>query len=390
MVGVLIAQFGGHDDWDTIVWSFVSGICVLSREASLNDRRSAKCDGHSGKTSGTGSVAPPTLGRRWWKFEATGGWSQPWIFEFVLGGWMNANCCQTTPTIATEFAPEPCLKRIRVTGETRRGVNNWVKIKVVHGDLLAGDVKIYMAVNWGQTIFILSMQAILVIRVYALFNRSKKVLIFLATFYGLQTIATFVMLGFMFNKRALRGCVTSISPTIGSVTQDINLNSPSELLPFLQAMTILPVAFDTFVVLCTMGVSKARFGSKEIGGRMVYQCACENLDGGSFGVFCLYIVLLHSNLTWLSLMVAANYFTTELKVSGISFYTATYFFTALVVVVGPRMVISLRAVEKTRREGMILGTIQGTIRSGIREPLPQSETVMEIGGRLQATDEHCE
>ncbi|KAH7905585.1 hypothetical protein BJ138DRAFT_746422 [Hygrophoropsis aurantiaca] len=43
-------------------------------------------------------------------------------------------------------------------------------------------VNMYLAVSWAENIFLLAMQAILVIRVYALFNQSKKVLIFLATF----------------------------------------------------------------------------------------------------------------------------------------------------------------------------------------------------------------
>ncbi|KAH7908080.1 hypothetical protein BJ138DRAFT_1208636 [Hygrophoropsis aurantiaca] len=261
---------------------------------------------------------------------------------------------------------------------------DWTNSLWVYCRALYIYMKIYMAVNWGQTIFILTMQAILVIRVYALFNRSKKVLIFLVTFYGLQTIATFVMLGFMFNKRALHEYVTSISPTIGSVTQDINLNLPSKFFPFVQAMTILPVAFDTFLLFFALwAFLKHALEAKKLNGGWSINVLVRTLMAD-------HLVYFVCNLTWLSLMVAANYFTTELKVSGISFYTATYFFTALVVVVGPRMVISLRAVEKTRREGVILGTIQGTIRSGIREPLTQSETVMEIGGRFRATDEHCE
>ncbi|KAH7906834.1 hypothetical protein BJ138DRAFT_575574 [Hygrophoropsis aurantiaca] len=48
----------------------------------------------------------------------------------------------------------------------------------------------FLAITWAQKIYLLTMQAILAIRVYALFNRSKKVLIFLVIFYCLQTIAS--------------------------------------------------------------------------------------------------------------------------------------------------------------------------------------------------------
>ncbi|KAH7903628.1 hypothetical protein BJ138DRAFT_1191351 [Hygrophoropsis aurantiaca] len=65
------------------------------------------------------------------------------------------------------------------------------------------DVNLSMVVGWGQTVFILTMQTILVIRVYALFKQSKNVLIFLAMFYALQTAAIFVMTALLFNTRVL-------------------------------------------------------------------------------------------------------------------------------------------------------------------------------------------
>ncbi|KAH7906076.1 hypothetical protein BJ138DRAFT_673845 [Hygrophoropsis aurantiaca] len=92
------------------------------------------------------------------------------------------------------------------------------------------NVNIFLAINWGTNVFLLTMQAILVIRVYALFNRSKKVLIFLATFYTLQTIATFVMIGLLNNNRALHEYIASIGPAIGSVSQFPSTN-PSGYVP---------------------------------------------------------------------------------------------------------------------------------------------------------------
>ncbi|KAH7905588.1 hypothetical protein BJ138DRAFT_746801 [Hygrophoropsis aurantiaca] len=65
------------------------------------------------------------------------------------------------------------------------------------------NLNIMLAESWLQNIFPVAMQAILTIRVYALFNRSKKVLIVLAMLYALQAIATFVSTALLYNSRAL-------------------------------------------------------------------------------------------------------------------------------------------------------------------------------------------
>ncbi|KAH7903341.1 hypothetical protein BJ138DRAFT_1120486 [Hygrophoropsis aurantiaca] len=133
---------------------------------------------------------------------------------------------------------------------------------------VAAYVNMYLGVTWAQNIFLLTMQAILVIRVYALFNRSKKFLVFLATFYALQTAAIVVMTALLFNNRALPEygeralienyeayllqlaphLVASISPAIGSVTQTVNLN-PSAYFPVsTQGGTMVSVVFNTILL----------------------------------------------------------------------------------------------------------------------------------------------
>ncbi|KAH7904281.1 hypothetical protein BJ138DRAFT_1131023 [Hygrophoropsis aurantiaca] len=110
------------------------------------------------------------------------------------------------------------------------------------------NANIFFVLTWAQTVFMLTMQAILVIRVYALFNRSKKVLIFIATFYALQATAIFAMTASMVNKQTLHDFFISVGPPIGSVAQSFTLNNPPEYLTIGQATTYLAVAFDTILL----------------------------------------------------------------------------------------------------------------------------------------------
>ncbi|KAH7908754.1 hypothetical protein BJ138DRAFT_1103257 [Hygrophoropsis aurantiaca] len=89
-----------------------------------------------------------------------------------------------------------------------------------------------------------------------------------------------------------------------------------------------------------------------------------------------------SYLTWISLSLAPNYVIDGLFVLN----DVLNVFNALAVIAGPRMVISLRALEnKARGEG---GTFEGelsTIQFGIGEPPTQSEPTMEEGALFGTT-----
>ncbi|KAH7904162.1 hypothetical protein BJ138DRAFT_1184202 [Hygrophoropsis aurantiaca] len=243
------------------------------------------------------------------------------------------------------------------------------------------NLNIFLIVNWGQTVFILTMQAILVIRVYALFNQSKKVLVFLATVYALQTTATFVTVGIFSNKQALHDYVTSISPAIGSVTQNATTNPPSGFVLSLQAMTILPVAFDIILLFFALwAFVRHALEAKKLDGEWSINVLMRTLVADHL----MYFIC---NLTWLLLDLLTYYGSANGDLFIISIGGALNFFTALVVVAGPRIVISLRAVEnKTRGEGSRLEGELSAIRFGIQDP-PTQSGVMEIGGRFRATDE---
>ncbi|KAH7904417.1 hypothetical protein BJ138DRAFT_1237838 [Hygrophoropsis aurantiaca] len=122
----------------------------------------------------------------------------------------------------------------------------------------------------------------------------------------------------------------------------------------------------------------------------------KTLNGGwSINVLVKTLVADHllyfiCNLTWMSLSIATANNTEHNISSQLSGYVLSVV-NPLVVVAGPRMVISLRTTEnKTRGEG---GTLEGeisTIRFGIGEPPAQSESVMEEGGGFRAMDENVQ
>ncbi|KAH7903663.1 hypothetical protein BJ138DRAFT_1167787 [Hygrophoropsis aurantiaca] len=239
----------------------------------------------------------------------------------------------------------------------------------------SGFVSIYLAVNWANNIFLLTMQAILVIRVYALFNRSKKVLIFLATFYVLQAIATIAITGLIANKRVLDKSFTYAGPALGSVVQGFVTNFPTFLLTAERDNSILSVVFDS-ILLC---FALWAFGKHALEAKTLNK-------GWSINVLVRTVVADHllyfvCNLIWLSLALATTNAGDSYTILGILVNDLSILSATLVVVAGPRMVISLRTIEnKTRGEGETLEGEMSTIRFGVREPPAQSESVMEEGG----------
>ncbi|KAH7912657.1 hypothetical protein BJ138DRAFT_1147766 [Hygrophoropsis aurantiaca] len=231
------------------------------------------------------------------------------------------------------------------------------------------NVNIYLAVNWGSNIFYLSMQAILVIRVYALFSRSKKVLVFLSTLYVLQATTVFVMAGLLLNNRVVHKYFVAISPAYGSVAQIADVNPSAFFFPA-QDSTILSVIFDAILLFFALWAF-VRHASE-----------AKKLDGGwSINVLVRTLVADHlvyfvCYLTWMSLSLASNY----IYNGFVQFNNVLNAFNALAVVAGPRMVISLRAQEyKTRGVEKTSNGEMSTIQFGAREPLTQTESIMEEG-----------
>ncbi|KAH7904473.1 hypothetical protein BJ138DRAFT_1166443 [Hygrophoropsis aurantiaca] len=242
------------------------------------------------------------------------------------------------------------------------------------------NFNIILAETWLQNIFLVTMQAILVIRVYAAFNRSKKVLVFLATLYALQATATLVLTALLFNNRVLHEYIASISPAIGSVVQNVNTNA-SAYTPFVQNDMFPPLVFDTILLFFALWAF------------IRHALEAKTLDGGwSVNVLVKTLVADHLmyfiySQIWMTLTIAANYATDEPKTAIL--IGAFNVFNALVVVFGPRMVTSLRATEKkTTGQGRSSEGEVSTIRFAIQEPPIQLESVTEEGGGSQAADEN--
>ncbi|KAH7905250.1 hypothetical protein BJ138DRAFT_1165126 [Hygrophoropsis aurantiaca] len=250
----------------------------------------------------------------------------------------------------------------------------------------SGYVNMSLAIGWAENIFLLAMQAILVIRVYALFNQSRKVLIFLAISYVLQATASFVIVGLVYNERALHEYYTFVGPAIGRIAQPVLVNPAAlpSLITLCRDSTIYSIVFDTILLLFALWAF------------VIHTLEAKTLDGGwSINVLVRTLIADHllyfvCNLIWLSLSIAIS----NAELGGLSVILLndmTSVFNALVVVFGPRMVVSLRTTEnKTRGEG---GTLEGevsTIRFGVREPPTQSESNMEEGGGFRAVVENAQ
>ncbi|KAH7904276.1 hypothetical protein BJ138DRAFT_1131028 [Hygrophoropsis aurantiaca] len=249
------------------------------------------------------------------------------------------------------------------------------------------NVNLYLAVNWADNIFLLTMKAILAIRVYALFNRSKTVLIFLATFYCLQSTTVIVVAALLYNNRVAQDYFIFIGPFINDLPQTVVVNTSA--LFSSQDATMLSV------VINAVGDTVLLFFA-------LWALVRHALEAKSFNEGCSINVLVRTmaadhlmyfvcNLAWLSSSLAANYIT-GFYVSVSLVKNVLNVFNALAVVSGPRMVISLRKTENRTRHGGHDGTMTlddelSTIRFGVREP-SQVESVMEKGNGCQATDEN--
>ncbi|KAH7907866.1 hypothetical protein BJ138DRAFT_428314 [Hygrophoropsis aurantiaca] len=162
------------------------------------------------------------------------------------------------------------------------------------------NLNIYLVVNWTSNIFLLSMQAILVIRVYALCNRAKKVLIFLAAFYALQVTVVFVAAGLLLNNRATHQFIVSISPAYGSVTQIMTSNTPTFLVEA-HASTILSAVFDVVLLFFALwAFVRHSLEAKKLHGGWSINVLVRTMVADHLMYYICYVI-------WLSIALATNY-----------------------------------------------------------------------------------
>ncbi|KAH7907642.1 hypothetical protein BJ138DRAFT_1159619, partial [Hygrophoropsis aurantiaca] len=107
-------------------------------------------------------------------------------------------------------------------------------------------IAMYLAINWSSNIFVIVMQGILLMRIYALWNQSRNLMILLAIGFCLQAIAVLVMAGLIFNLPVMHRFVISVGASIGSVAQTIDVRS-SVFYPPPQDSTIIVLVYDAII-----------------------------------------------------------------------------------------------------------------------------------------------
>ncbi|KAH7904964.1 hypothetical protein BJ138DRAFT_844473 [Hygrophoropsis aurantiaca] len=239
------------------------------------------------------------------------------------------------------------------------------------------NVTMLMAVNWAGNIFTLTMQVILMVRVYVLTNKSRAILVFLGIFYVLQATGVIALTALMYNSRVLHEYGISVGPAVGSVEQIVNYNTSANTVRVYsvinQQSPILSVIFDIVLLFFALrAFLKHALEAKRWDGKWSVNVLVRT-------VMADHLVYFVCNLTWLLLNLILGYISSVAEIKAFTAVLNNFYsvLSALVIVTGPRMVISLRATEnRTRRESS--GWELSTIQFGVREPPTQSLSGMEV------------
>ncbi|KAH7907909.1 hypothetical protein BJ138DRAFT_424659 [Hygrophoropsis aurantiaca] len=228
------------------------------------------------------------------------------------------------------------------------------------------NINIVMAGNWSINIFATVMDAILLVRAYALCNQSKITLCILLICFFVQMVVVFILMGTEYNAITIRKFVQYVGAPIGSVTQDIGENITAFVPPPL-VVTVVQLAFNIIVFGFAMSafVRHAR-ESKELHGR--------------WSVSPLLKLLIHDQMIYFFCYVVWQALDLPVDAPGLpqnqALTTIADALDALVIIAGPRMVISLRA-QETKLVGERFQTEFSTINFGAGEVLslqPMNQT----------------
>ncbi|KAH7920729.1 hypothetical protein BV22DRAFT_1039504 [Leucogyrophana mollusca] len=223
------------------------------------------------------------------------------------------------------------------------------------------------------------MQAILVVRVYALYDRSKKLLAFLLACFCCEAIVMLVTSGTLFNFSAIGrfgaskcltrvstlgsvivGAVVAMGPNSqGSVDEEATLDY-SAFEPLIVIYVMMQVTFNMILLAFALvaAVGHAREARRQHG-----TWSINPLVKALVADHMIYFIV---QVLWQAMlipMILPNIIPTEsLELDGI-----ISFFNAFAVSAGPRMVISLRGQELKTVEGTSYGELS-TIQFGAKDP----------------------
>ncbi|KAH7911245.1 hypothetical protein BJ138DRAFT_949713 [Hygrophoropsis aurantiaca] len=111
------------------------------------------------------------------------------------------------------------------------------------------------------------MQAILLLRVYALYNRSKKILAILLACFFCQVVASIVLVAMQYNTSFIGKYIISVGPSLGSFAEESDANpafyptTPKVTLPIILAFDVILFALAIVAFVKHALQSKASHGS---------------------------------------------------------------------------------------------------------------------------------
>ncbi|KAH7928143.1 hypothetical protein BV22DRAFT_221794 [Leucogyrophana mollusca] len=220
-----------------------------------------------------------------------------------------------------------------------------------------------LAFQWLGTVFTAAMQAILLMRAYVLCNRSRMVLVFLLVLYFCQTIGAVAIGGIIFNISSIGKYLLSVGPAIGSVVEDDGVDE-YVLQPLLMIALIMQMAFDLILLIVVLvAFLKHALEARRLDGGWSMSPLIKALVADQTLYFVWFAV-------WQSTSISEA-LPNSAAAQSVIFGGITNIFSALAILAGPRVVISLRAQEAKTREGTLQEELS-TIQFGTRDPPSQS------------------
>ncbi|KAH7927424.1 hypothetical protein BV22DRAFT_1045350 [Leucogyrophana mollusca] len=254
----------------------------------------------------------------------------------------------------------------------------------------------------GSVSLFVAMQAILLVRVYALYNRSKKLLAFLLVCFFCEAIVVLVISGMLFNFSVMGRYFLSVGPnSFGSVTEEEEVD-PFAFGPLGVVDVMMQLSFDVILLAFALFAAvKHALEARRLHGAWSINPLVKALVADQIIYFVgPRVTFTHSelarNVIWQAIVIPV--ILPNPNADGSPFMVILNdVFNAFAVSAGPHMVISLRAQELKTAEGTSLGELS-TIQFGARdlpaqsveEREPESEPMVERGcgsARRQAEEE---
>ncbi|KAH7926114.1 hypothetical protein BV22DRAFT_386168 [Leucogyrophana mollusca] len=233
---------------------------------------------------------------------------------------------------------------------------------------VVGNIALIVRLNWSLTV---AMQAILLMRVFALCGRSKAVLVFLSACFFCQTAVVIALLAKQLDFSFLGKSILLIGPAIGSVEQEIDMDYHI-FGPLPAVQTSVQLAFDIILfAFALFAFSRHALEARALAGGWSVNPLVKLLTADQTLYFLCYAL-------WQALTIPEtlpSYSTTQSENLDI----AINILFSLIVIFGPRMVIRLRAEELRSREGTFEEELS-TIQFGPGNPLALSSVTGEGEG----------